>query len=305
GRAIPPQITQLTGITNDMVRHAPRIQEVIEDLAAFVGDLPILGQNVRFDLGFLQKYRILGYNDIIDTYEMASVLLPTASRYNLGALGQLLGIPLPATHRALDDARVTHGVFLRLWDLMLELPLETLAEIVRLGEPLDWDGNWIFQQAMRLRSREAPGPKRARKTTPAGPLFDDDPDAPRLQPVETVIPLDSEEIASVLEYGGPFSNYFQSYEQRPEQIEMLRAVSDALSYGTHLMVEAGTGVGKSFAYLVPAAYFAIQNNTRVVVSTNTINLQDQLIRKDIPDLRTALGMDGSDPRIPALRAAVL
>jgi ATP-dependent DNA helicase DinG len=64
-----------------------------------------------------------------------------------------------------------------------------------------------------------------------------------------------------------------------------------------LLVEAGTGVGKSFAYLVPAALFALQNNTRVIISTNTINLQDQLITKDIPDLRAALKLD--------LRAAVL
>ncbi|MDP1779367.1 MAG: helicase C-terminal domain-containing protein, partial [Anaerolineales bacterium] len=67
--------------------------------------------------------------------------------------------------------------------------------------------------------------------------------------------------------------------------------------GNHLMVEAGTGVGKSFAYLVPAAMFAVQNNTRVVVSTNTINLQDQLIKKDIPDLQAALSLD--------VRAAVM
>ena len=63
------------------------------------------------------------------------------------------------------------------------------------------------------------------------------------------------------------------------------------------MVEAGTGTGKSLAYLIPAALWAIQNNTRVVISTNTINLQDQLINKDIPDLREALGVD--------LRATVL
>jgi DNA polymerase-3 subunit epsilon/ATP-dependent DNA helicase DinG len=63
------------------------------------------------------------------------------------------------------------------------------------------------------------------------------------------------------------------------------------------MVEAGTGVGKSFAYLIPTALFAVQNNTRVVVSTNTINLQDQLIKKDIPDLIAALKLD--------VRAAVM
>ncbi|RME88876.1 MAG: hypothetical protein D6770_05940 [Anaerolineae bacterium] len=106
-----------------------------------------------------------------------------------------------------------------------------------------------------------------------------------------------EEIAATLEHGGPFARYFEHFEYRPEQVEMLRAVAYALSESRHLMVEAGTGVGKSFAYLIPAAYWALQNNTRVVVSTNTINLQDQLIKKDIPDLCAALDLD--------LRAAVL
>jgi DNA polymerase-3 subunit epsilon/ATP-dependent DNA helicase DinG len=87
---------------------------------------------------------------------------------------------------------------------------------------------------------------------------------PPLDNPERPIPLNVDEVSSVLEYGGPFSRYFGSFEQRPEQVDMLRAVTHALSYGNHLMVEAGTGVGKSFAYLVPAALFALQNNTRVV-----------------------------------------
>src|SRR6185369_7261591 len=160
GRHIPEQITALTGIDDSMVRNAPRIQDVLEELDNFVGDLPVLGQNVRFDLGFLQKQRILALNPVLDTYELASVLLPTASRYNLGALGQLLGIPLPANHRALDDARVTHAVYERLLGLAAELPLELLAEIVRLGEPLDWDGNFAFLEALRIRAREQAKGKR-------------------------------------------------------------------------------------------------------------------------------------------------
>jgi ATP-dependent DNA helicase DinG len=252
-------------------------------------------------------------NDVVDTYEMASVLLPSASRYNLGALGQLLGIPLPASHRALDDARVTHAVYVRLYEMALELPLDLLAEIVRNGEPLDWDGNYAFQNALRQRAREQakgnPAGKRGKAVKPQaddGPLFGQaekggrgsaEGKIPSLGLVTEPIALDIDEVASILEYGGPFSNYFEFYEQRPEQVEMLRAVTNALSYDGHLMVEAGTGVGKSFAYLVPAALFAIQNNTRVVVSTNTINLQDQLIQKDIPSVREALGIE--------LRAAVL
>ena len=298
GRHIPEFITQLTGISDEMVRQAPSIQEVTEELEAFVGDSMIVGHNVRFDLGFLQKYRILQFNEVMDTYELASVLLPTASRYNLGALGQLLGIPLPATHRALDDARVTHRVYLCLHEAGRELPLDVLAEITRLGEPLDWDANPFLHQLMRLRAKDGISAKTARRSTQEKLLAAQDytrQDA--LQNIQEPIPLDPEETASLLEYGGPFSRHFETFEQRPEQIEMLRAVTIALSEGHHLMVEAGTGVGKSFAYLVPAALFATQNNTRVIVSTNTINLQDQLIQKDIPALREALGID--------LRAAVL
>ena len=65
--------------------------------------------------------------------------------------------------------------------------------------------------------------------------------------------MNADEVASFLEYGGPFSHYFEQYEFRTQQVEMLRSVTRAFSGGKHLLVEAGTGTGKSFAYLVPAA----------------------------------------------------
>ena len=69
---------------------------------------------------------------------------------------------------------------------------------------------------------------------------------------------------------------------------MLASVTGAFNESTHLMVEAGTGTGKSMAYLIPAIYWAVQNGERVVISTNTINLQDQLLNKDIPVLQQIL-----------------
>jgi DNA polymerase-3 subunit epsilon/ATP-dependent DNA helicase DinG len=301
-RHIPEFITGLTGIDDAMVRNAPRVQDVLEELATFIGDAPILGHNIKFDLSFFEKFNLFELNERIDTYELAAVLMPTASRYNLGALGKQLGIPLPATHRAMDDARVTAAAFQKLFSMAHDLPLELLAEIVRHSEPIEWDGAWAFQQVLRARSRENIKAKPVRGGIDAGPLFEPGEErkkrrGPALQVPDEPLPIDPDEAASALEHGGPFSRYFENYEHRPEQVEMLRAVANALSYSQHLMVEAGTGVGKSFAYLVPAALFALQNNTRVLVSTNTINLQDQLIKKDIPDLCSALSLD--------LRAAVL
>jgi ATP-dependent DNA helicase DinG len=88
------------------------------------------------------------------------------------------------------------------------------------------------------------------------------------------------------------------YEPRPEQLKMAEAVARAMNASTHLLVEAGTGVGKSFAYLVPAILRACLHGQTVVVSTHTISLQEQLVRKDIPLLRAALEQAGIIPADP-------
>ncbi len=297
-RSIPSFISQLTGISNAMVRNAPILTEVMADFIAFAGNDPVVGHNISFDLTFLQRAGSLKQNIAIDTYEMAAVLMPTASRYNLSALAQQLGVLLPATHRALDDAKATHAVYLALIEKAKQLPLDLLAEIVRMGEPLDWQANWPFQQVLRQRAKE---PVQAKKSFGGlhGPLFEQPvvEEGQELAPDSAGEQLDIDDVAAVLDLGGKFADYFDSYEYRPQQVDMLRSVATALNKSQHLMVEAGTGTGKSLAYLIPAAYWALKNSTRVVISTNTINLQDQLINKDIPDLREALGLP--------VRAAVL
>ena len=93
-------------------------------------------------------------------------------------------------------------------------------------------------------------------------------------------------LKDILAPGGAVSRRLgDRFESRPQQLEMADAVRRALSDGHHLMVEAGTGVGKSFAYLLPAIDYAVRTKKRVVISTNTISLQEQLIEKDIPLLR--------------------
>jgi len=90
---------------------------------------------------------------------------------------------------------------------------------------------------------------------------------------------------------GPVADRLDGYEVRPQQIDMARAISGAFEQSEHLVVEAGTGVGKSFAYLVPAIHQAKQNKQKVVISTYTISLQEQLIKKDIPFIQEASDQD--------------
>ena len=96
-----------------------------------------------------------------------------------------------------------------------------------------------------------------------------------------------EQVAEIFSGTGIFSKA-KNFEFRPEQQAMAVAVARALTGQGHLLVEAGTGVGKSFGYLVPAILFAVANKKKAVISTHTINLQEQLVEKDLPILRTVL-----------------
>ncbi len=99
--------------------------------------------------------------------------------------------------------------------------------------------------------------------------------------------------AAILGPDGAVARRLGGYEPRAEQLAMAEAVAGAISRGGHLMVEAGTGVGKSFAYLVPAVLAAAQGGKKVVVSTHTIGLQEQLMQKDLPFLRSVLPIEFS------------
>jgi len=98
-------------------------------------------------------------------------------------------------------------------------------------------------------------------------------------------------IADALSTDGLISRTFSDFEQRPEQIKMACAVSKAFKESRHLAVEAGTGIGKSFAYLIPAIDAINKGKGRVLISTYTITLQEQLINKDLPFLADCLGID--------------
>ncbi len=91
--------------------------------------------------------------------------------------------------------------------------------------------------------------------------------------------------------GGIISQHLPMYEFRQEQLAMANAVARAFAASEHLIVEAGTGVGKSFAYLIPAVSLSLKANQTVVISTNTISLQEQLVTKDIPFLQRVLPRD--------------
>jgi DNA polymerase-3 subunit epsilon/ATP-dependent DNA helicase DinG len=295
-RDLPPFITKLTGINQAMVDEAPEMFSLRPKLKRRLGEHLLVGHNVGFDLAFLHAADLAWGNRRLDTLELASILLPDAGRYGLGALTSYLSLPGSEdgqAHRALDDARWTAYLFMELQRRALELDFNILTEIVEAGRRAEWPESLFFQEALRLSGRDAFGKRErlARLFRPAKP------EGQPLIPTEAPETIDEELVGDMLRPGGNFSSRFPGYEFRPQQVQMLEAVAGAFNQGQHLLVEAGTGTGKSVGYLLPAAFWASQNGRRVVVSTNTINLQDQLLHKDIPELQQLLPFD--------LRATVL
>lgn len=289
GCAIPYQIEQLTGISNKDVAGAPRFESVQAPLLRFVGENPIVGHNIKFDLSFLAEYGLFEASESIDTFEMAGILLPHAERYSLSVLAKMVGIQDTPTHRALDDARVTHQFFEAMLDQARRLDADLIAEVAEMASRSRWSLAPVFKDLARERRNFIPSllgqQLSSHKRLTADEL------APPLTPLSPPQRLDIDDLAALIKPGGAIERAFPNFEHRLQQVSMLEAVADAFNERYHLMVEAGTGTGKSMAYLLPAIQWAIQNNARVVISTNTINLQDQILTKDLPNIKKAINVD--------------
>jgi DNA polymerase-3 subunit epsilon/ATP-dependent DNA helicase DinG len=280
---LPYHIQILTGITNREVETAPPLAAVLDALISFLGDYPIIGQSVAFDLGFLSEKGVNFQNRIFDTFELATILLPTLPDYSLSAIAEVLGISPSINHRALPDATTAKDVFLALLDKARALDSSIIAELDRLSGEMDWPLAHLFRHI----SGEKLGDVFAQVgELPIGIIGREREE--RLIPTSERKLLDLDELTRILGSEGLVARSLSQFEYRPEQVTMMQAVGEALNEGNRLIVEAGTGTGKSIAYLLPAIFFSLGNGIPVVISTNTINLQEQLISKDIPDLARAL-----------------
>jgi DNA polymerase III epsilon subunit family exonuclease len=304
-QAVPYKVTQLTGIKSSDVARAPLISQVAPDFLKFVGDSPVIGQSVELDLAMLARGGIKLKNVAWDTFELATLLVPEAAIYNLRAVAAKLGVDphKDRAHRAVDDAELTMDVFLALRERIEEIPLEVLSEIGKATERSDWPLRHLFREVEYEKAKNAftsSGSSIRSQLASKGfsdavldvgllstPDEDFEPE-PEGIGYEGKYPVSHTEIEAILQPGGAMSTAFDSYEYRPQQVDMAKAVASAFNKGHHLMVEAGTGTGKSIGYLLPAILYSLRTGEQVVVSTNTINLQDQLFTKDLPVLHRVL-----------------
>jgi predicted DnaQ family exonuclease/DinG family helicase len=236
--------------------------------------------------GDLAGSSVLGtQTGVVPLLEVAAVLHAQVRSSDPGSAFRAFGLPPPALadlqapERQLDH---TQALTLALFQRALALQPHTLEVLLQLPGLRGWSGRLFLELALRERARrtffdERPGVSRSRSIA-VSPL----------QPTREVQRVRTAELKQIFGPRGSLAGCLPGYEARPPQLAMAEAVASAFNDGLTIAIEAGTGTGKSLAYLVPALLFATRNGRRVVVSTNTKNLQAQLIGKDIPQLHGAL-----------------
>ena len=333
-RRIPPFIASYTGIQQRDLDRADTIDRVAPEFVAFVGTAPLIAHNAGFDLSFLRNSGIELPNPIVDTYDLAYVLRPDEPSYALEQLAQNLELPQvrkqrkqDRAHRAVYDAIAAKMLFLSMLEDATALDPMTLAAMHRIAQSSGWSLSYLLDGIAANPRVISGGYSPIVSSTAASPDADSDTDEsnvglngldmPRisrrlhaggvLKENERITPIDADMVASMFSEGGELSRALDGFEPRAEQVQMAQAVTEAINDGERIIIEAGTGVGKSLAYLLPAALYALANGKRVVISTNTINLQEQLLNKDVPILVEALksAEDGGEEDENGLRFASL
>ena len=275
GRDIGATITRLTGIQDRDLAGAPAAADAVARFAAFASGGVLVGHNVGFDLSFLERNGLPSGAQWLDTADLASMLLPSAPSYALQRLAADEGIVPESAHRALDDALTCAAV------------LGTLAARARsLAPPL-------LEEARSYATAMGPAAERFFADALAASVVHswDGVEDLRVRPGAALPPPAEPHLtdaASALGMDGPLARSIDAFEDRPEQRQLAIEIERTMATGGVLMAEAGTGVGKSIAYLLPALGRALEGE-RVIVSTHTLPLQDQLVRKDLPALQAALG----------------
>jgi Rad3-related DNA helicase/DNA polymerase III epsilon subunit-like protein len=271
-RSVPEAVLRLTGIRLVELRQAGVEGPALAMLANLLRGREPIGHGATLDIAFLAAAGIWPADtEILDTLDLARILLPVSPSHGLASLVVELGLDQPRPHRAFDDADATRQLFLRLREVAGGLDESLKESMLALVAPYGWPVARFFAEALTAATAAEPRLRDGRRARPAVTR----------EPIE----WDPEGMAGLLLPEGPLAAAFPEYEHRESQLQMLLAVAQILERGGRLVVEAGTGTGKSIAYLIPALGRALARGEKVIVSTATHTLQEQLLTKDLPFLK--------------------
>ncbi|MDP4083851.1 MAG: ATP-dependent DNA helicase DinG [Bacillota bacterium] len=284
-KQIPAFIEELTGINNEMVQDAPDFSEIAPKIVSLLENSYFVAHNVLFDLSFLQQELIQAgfegfYGPVLDTVELARILYPTADGYKLTELAEMKELNHDRPHQADSDAFVTAELLLIFFEKLLSLPKIVLNQLSQLSGGLKSDVQQFLDELLIEKNKQIEELSRTLEIFNGIVLKNVPTNETNKQNVDgNDFPDNDEEKARALKKA------FPAFERREGQFKMMDMVYESFLEQRHSVIEAGTGIGKSIGYLLPAAYFSKKKRHPIIVSTHTIQLQEQLLKKEIPLLQ--------------------
>ncbi|MCA1030484.1 ATP-dependent DNA helicase DinG [Bacillus timonensis] len=291
--AIPTFIEQFTGISDSVVKNAPDFSTIAPEIVNILEGAYFVAHNVPFDLSFLQEELSnngfqLFLGPTIDTVELARIMLPWADSYKLGQLAEDFSITHDNPHRADSDAEVTAELLLKMLDKMHQLPLITCQKLLQLSKYFKSDIYSILQDIVKQKENIS-----------SKPIEYEEYRGIALNKLKDSFQENTLFNESNLTFG-KIKQIFDKYtshnpdsllQKREGQQIMMDVVNEAMESNQHAMIEAGTGLGKSLAYLLPAIVHSKKQQSPIVISTHTIQLQQQLLEYSVPLVEKMLSIN--------------
>ena len=281
---IPEIVSNITNIFDEDVKDAPNFSEIQKDIIDFIWDTPILGHNVKFDKDFLvYNWVLIEKNIALDTFLLGNFMLSWERSLSLEYLSTSLWIKLEGSHRAMNDTLATVELFIYIIDKIQKLPKAKKDIFTYIaGKSTDASLNFILDTYM---DSSKPSAVKDRKTY-IDILLKEIKQASNKQEIIHNPERKSESFSDTVKT-------IESLEARKNQSQMSDLVKKAFYESQKIVIEAPTGIGKTFAYLIPAIDFSLNLWEQVYVSTTTKALQDQIFYKDLQFLEDKLDYDFS------------
>ncbi|MFR0611161.1 helicase C-terminal domain-containing protein [Limosilactobacillus balticus] len=282
---IPRSIVQLTGIEDKDVRKAPLFEDIAGTIYSLLAETTFVAHNVNFDFPFLNaELERAGYPSLsipaIDTVTLSQILLPTAKSFRLRDLTSSLHIEHDHPHSAVSDAEATAELLTDLLKRIEQLPTLTLEKITQLKLNLPQQTAGVFDVEL-LRRRKSPQPLSEELYVSHGIVLH------KSRPITANGQREQHKYPSTKKAKEKL--YGETLKLRPVQAKMMNSIYNNYTHDEpkNMIVEAGTGVGKTLGYLFPLSYVAYPDK-KIVVSTATNILQQQIIDTSIAQLNKVL-----------------
>lgn len=269
--ALDYHITMLTGITTAQAQAAPDFSDVLPDVAAILRDCVFVAHNVKFDYHLLARtftqHGVSLDMPRVDTVELARVFFPTLEKYGLETLSRVLNLQHDKPHEALSDAYATAKLLIKLQEKMRHLPKNVLAEIEQHADSLIYETRLVITEQL---------PEAKRKHA----------DMIKVNHISTLKPYFSEN-KNLVKKNFRKNLKLLNLAERPQQKAFAEVVKARLADESASFIEAPTGIGKTYAYLLTL----LGQGKKLILSVPTKILQDQLMQDLAPVFKAKFGVN--------------